>query len=125
MFVGKIDLITTNGEVIDHKTGNGASSDFFRDKNVFQASGYIYAFWRMFGKMPRYFIFNNLIKGNSKREPEIIEEKIEINLEHLCIFFEKCKYVLDKITAEETRDCVNINSCRFCPFKDICEYKKI
>jgi len=121
--VGKIDLITDKAEVIDHKTASGSSSSFFEDKNTFQASGYVYAYWKIFGKMPAGFIFNTIIKGNSKHEPRIEQNFVNIGLEHLCVFFNKCEDVLGKITREETRDYPNTSHCRFCPFKDICPKK--
>lgn len=124
VFVGKIDLITANAEVVDHKTGSGGYSSFFEDKNIFQASGYVYAYLRMFGKMPSDFFFNNIIKGNSKREPRIELQKVDINKEHLYVFFNKCEDALLKITNKETQGCVNTRHCRFCPFKDICSYSK-
>jgi CRISPR/Cas system-associated exonuclease Cas4 (RecB family) len=121
-FVGKIDLITANAEVVDHKTASGSPNGFFDDKNEFQASGYTYFYLTKFGKLPSAFIFNNIIKGNTRREPRIEPKVLELQLGDVCMFVEKCKYVLDAILRGETRDYPTNNHCRFCPYKDICSY---
>lgn len=124
VFTGKIDLITEDGVVIDHKTAGGSSNTFFEDKNTFQASGYVYAYWKMFGKMPISFIFNTIIKGNTERKPRFEQNPVDITLEHLCVFFNKCKDVLGKISRKETIGCPNTSHCKFCPFKSICSYNQ-
>lgn len=123
-FVGMIDLITTDGNIIDHKTSKSLPNGFFKDKNDFQGTGYAYAFLRMFGRLPNSFVINNIVSGNSRREPTIIPEISSFQIGDICMFFDQCKYVLDAILRGETRDYPSRNNCGWCQFKSICSYSK-
>jgi hypothetical protein len=125
-FVGKIDLITDKGELVDHKTAARASNRFFEDKNTLQANGYSYAYFMLEGKLPERFIFNQIIKGNSKRKPQIVPKILHPQLGDICMFFDTAKFVLDAIIRKETKNfgkCSKWN-CRFCSYKNICPYYK-
>ena len=124
MFVGKMDLITTTCEIVDHKTASGSDNGFWDAKNELQANGYSYAYLKMFDKLPKKFIFNNIIKGNTRREPRMEHKILKPQLGDVCMFFDQCKYVLDAILRGETKDYPNKSHCRFCQFKDICPYSK-
>ncbi len=121
-FVGKIDLITTHDDIVDHKTASGSDTGFFKEKNDFQANGYSYAFLQMFGRLPKRFIFNFLIKGNTRRGPRIEPKILRPQLGDICTFFDTCKYALDAILRGETRDYPSSIHYRVCPAKDICPY---
>ena len=124
VFKGKIDLITREGAVVDHKTASGSPNGFFEAKNTFQANGYAYAYYQMFERLPERFVFNFLIKGNTRREPRIEYKSLKPTLGDICLFFDTCKQSLDAIIRKETRDCPNKWHCRFCNFKGICSYSK-
>ena len=123
-FRGKIDLITTDSKVIDHKTG--MPNSIFMAKNVLQSNGYAYAYLMLFGKLPDEFLFNHMNKGNSKREPEFEINPMKPSLEDVCDFFETCRYVLDEISQNKTQHNPKASSwgCRFCQYKNICSYRK-
>jgi CRISPR/Cas system-associated exonuclease Cas4 (RecB family) len=123
-FVGKIDLITVDNKIVDHKTSNSSPNGFFENKNNLQANGYAYAYLMMFGKLPEEFVFNYLIKGNTKREPSIEYKILKPQLGDICVFIDQCKHILDVILKGKTRDCPNQNHCRWCQFKNICQYNK-
>ena len=121
---GKIDLITGEGVLIDHKTASGSDTGFFKAKNTIQANGYAYAYWQKFGKLPQYFMFNTIIKGNSRREPRFEQKIMRPTIGDLCYFFDVCKEIVGSLVRRETRDYYNRSSCRFCPYKSICQYVK-
>jgi len=121
-FRGKIDLVTKDYIIVDHKTSSGSSNSFWAKKNSFQAHGYAYACLQMFGKLPDTAVFNNIIKGNTRREPMFEPNPMRITMDGVCSFFDKCKIVLDSITKGETRAWTNKRHCRFCSFKAICPY---
>lgn len=123
-FTGKIDLITAKGDIIDHKTASGSDNGFFEEKNRLQANGYTYAYLMMFNQLPNQFIFNTIIKGNSRREPRMEHKVMKPQLGDVCMFFDTCKYVLDAILRGETKNHPSKSHCRFCWFKDICPYNK-
>ena len=75
LFSGKMDLVTNNAEIVDHKTAKSSPGNYFEAQNNRQANGYACAYWTMFGKLPAKFIFNNIIIGNTKREPSF-EQKV-------------------------------------------------
>jgi len=126
MFIGKIDLITAKGEVVDHKTSSAMPNGFWQHKNELQASGYCYAYLQMFGKLPKAFIVNTIVKGNTKREPVLVQKIIKRTIGDICFFFDTCKQVTGAIIRKETRDYPNSSKwgCRFCSFKSICSYNK-
>lgn len=123
-FIGIMDLVTVDSRIIDHKTSSGSPNGFFDRKNKFQATGYSYAFLNVFKRLPSRFIINNVIKGNTRREPRIEPRPIDISMEDINTFFEIVKYFLDKVEKQETRDYPNINHCKFCRMKGICPYYK-
>jgi hypothetical protein len=122
IFRGKIDLITANGWVVDHKTGSGGSNGFFKAKNTLQANGYAFAYYSIFGKLPEKFIFNMIDKGNTRREPSFEQEVYVQDLDDICSFFDECKQVISDIKTRKTQDCPNKSHCRFCQFKGICPF---
>ena len=123
-FEGKIDLVTDKGDIIDHKTASGSDNGFFERKNALQANGYAYGYWSSFGKLPHSFIFNTIIKGNTRNQPRVEPKSRQISLEDICGFFDTCKYVLGEISGKRTQNTPKISHCRFCPFKDVCEYNR-
>ena len=123
-FVGKIDLITTDCKVIDHKTSSSKPNGFFEYQNTLQANGYTYAYLRMFGMVPNMFIFNHIVKGNTKRDPMFVPKPRKVTLGDACMFFDECKAALDSVLRNETRDYPNRDNCRMCPYKNICTYAK-
>lgn len=123
-FVGKIDLITNDNKIIDHKTASGSPNGFFQAKNTLQANGYSYAYLMMFNRLPEEFIFNYIIKGNTRREPRVEYKILKPQLGDICAFFDIAKYVLNAISKDITRNYPKTSSCRFCQFKGICLYNK-
>jgi len=121
-FVGKMDLITEDGKVVDHKTASVSPGDFFEARNTLQANGYSYAYLKMFGKLPSGFVFNTIIKGNSRREPRFEPKLKKPTLGDVCQFFDVCKNVLDALMRDETRNYPNTYHCKWCRFHDICSY---
>lgn len=124
MFVGKMDLITADGKVVDHKTASNSPGDFFDARNTLQANGYSYAYLKMFEKLPSSFIINTIVKGNTRREPRFEPQIKRPTIGDICHFFDTCKTVLDALIRKETRDFTNPYHCRFCRYHDICPYAK-
>lgn len=124
IFTGKMDLITEDGAVVDHKTASRSPNGFFEAKNTLQANGYSYAYFKMFGVLPTSFIFNTIIKGNSRREPRLVHTIRKPTLGDLCYFVDTCKHVLGAIIRKETQDYPNRYHCRYCAFKDICPHER-
>ena len=122
VFTGKMDLITTSCLIVDHKTASSSPGSFFEAKNNLQASGYTYAYLQMFGMMPKGFLFNNIIKGNTRREPRFEPNRKDKTIEDCCDFFDVCKEILRKLKRKETKDYPNRHHCRFCRYKSICPY---
>jgi len=122
-FRGKMDLITNDSVIVDHKTSSSPPNNFFEAKNTLQANGYSYAYLMMFGKLPDKFIFNQIIKGNTRREPSFESKILKPLLGDVCMFVDQCKYVLGAMLRKETRDHPNKSHCRFCQYKNICQYK--
>ena len=120
--VGKIDLITVKGDLVDHKTGGNFNTHYYDEPNEIQANGYSYYYWTKFGKLPRSFIFNQMAKGNSRREPSFEQKILNPDLKDICKFIEICKDVLGKISRGETKDYPSEKHSRVCPCKDICPY---
>jgi CRISPR/Cas system-associated exonuclease Cas4 (RecB family) len=121
-FVGKIDLITTKGELVDHKTSSGYDSSYYDFPNWIQSTGYAYAYLQTFDKFPKSFIFNEIIKGNSRREPWFKKKVLKPDLKDICKFFDITEDVLGKISRGETKDYPSAKHSRVCPCKDICPY---
>jgi len=121
-FAGKIDLITVEGDLVDHKTMGGKDTGYFDEQNFIQATGYAYAYLMLFDKFPRSFIFNQIIKGNSRREPSFETKVLNPTIEDICKFVETCKDVVEKVSRGETKDYPSDKHSRVCPCKDICPY---
>ena len=122
--IGKIDLITTNAEVIDHKTCSGGFSTFWEVKNKFQSAGYIYCYWHKFKKLPTSFIFNNIIRGNTRHEPKVNPIPFEFNEDTLIWFFEEMQKAEQELENPNLSLTIKKSHCRFCQYKDICEFSK-
>ncbi len=122
--VGKIDLVTTDSKVIDHKTGSGGFGGFWYEKNKLQSAGYIYWYWHKFHKLPSSFIFNNITKGNSRREPTIEPTPFEFDESILSWFFEEMKRAEREIQEPNLSLKIRKSHCRFCQYKDVCEFSK-
>ena len=120
--VGKIDLITTGGDIIDHKTGSGSDTGYYDEQNWLQSTGYAYAYWMSFEKFPKSFIFNQIIKGNNRREPRFEQKVLTPDLKDFCKFIDICGDVLSKISRGETKDYPSAKHSRVCPCKDVCPY---
>jgi len=121
-FTGKIDLITVDAQMVDHKTGSGSDNGYFEEANWVQSTGYAYYYWRKFGKLPNSFIYNLIIKGNSKNPPRFEQKPLYPDIKDLCRFIEMCKDVSGKISRGETKDYPSEKHHRVCPCKDICPY---
>ena len=118
-FTGKVDLITVEGDVVDHKTGGNFGSHYFDEPNWVQSTGYAYFYWVKFGKLPRSVIFNQI----SRNKVTTFEKKtMNPDLKDLCKFIDICKDVLGKISRGETKDYPSEKHYRVCPCKDICPY---
>jgi len=121
-FVGKIDLITTKGDIVDHKTSSGYDTGYFDNSNWIQSTGYAYAYWKMFGKFANSVIFNIIIKGTTRSEPRFQKKVLNPTLDDICKFIEIADDVLGKITRGETKDYPSEKHKRVCPCPDICPY---
>ena len=119
VLVGKIDLITVAGDIVDHKTSSGFYTGYYDEANWIQSTGYAYAYWMKFGKFANNVVFNIIVKG---KEIKFEQKTFNPDLKDLCKFFEICKDVSDKITKGETRDFPSVKHSRVCPCKDICPY---
>jgi len=123
-FTGKMDLVTVDGKIVDHKTASGTNFGMFEKHNELQTNGYSFAYFYKFGKLPDMFVYNFLVRGNTRREPSFSTKETKVTIGDLCYFFDTCKQVLGAIVRGETRYDVNTNHCRFCRFKSICSYNR-
>lgn len=123
LLTGKMDLVTADEAIVDHKTTNNPNSTFFDKQNELQASGYSYAYFMKFGELPKKFIYNLIVKGNSRREPSFHTKILTVTLGDICFFFDTCKEVFDAIDRGETQNYPNTSHCRWCRFKNICPMK--
>jgi len=122
LFRGKIDLITVNGWIVDHKTASGRSNGFFEAKNVLQGNGYAFAYHSIFGELPKKFIINTIIRGNTRREPSFEQKPYVQDMDDICSFFDEARVVVDAIVKNKTRDYPNKYHCKRCQFKSICPH---
>jgi len=121
---GKIDLIDKRGFLVDHKTANGTPSGFFEDKNNLQATTYAYAYLYLYDRLPEKFIFNYIIKGNTRRKPSCQYQIKKPGINEICEFFDLCKTVYSSIQEDKMRSRPAPGfQCRFCYYKNICPYK--
>lgn len=123
-FTGKMDLVTVDGKIVDHKTASRTNFGLFERRNQLQASGYGFAYLYKFGKLPKCFMYNFLVRGNTRREPSFDTKIMKITIGDLCYFFDTCKMVYGAIIRQELRYDINRSHCRFCRFKNICKYSK-
>ncbi len=122
--IGKIDLVTIKAEVIDHKTGSGGSNGMWDKKNKLQAAGYIYAYWYKFNKLPSTFIFNNITKPTSRKEAEVNPTPFIFDRSILNWFFDEMETAEKELQNPNLSITINKSHCRFCQYKDICQYSK-
>ena len=122
--VGKIDLITTKGEVIDHKTGSGGYNSIWEAKNKLQSAGYIYAYWYKFQKLPTAFIFNNITKATTRNPAEVNPTPVDFNADILTWFFDEMEKAEKDLDNPNLAITIRKSHCRYCQYKDICTYSK-
>lgn len=122
---GKIDLIDKRGFLVDHKTAKSAPNDFFDGKNNLQATAYAYAYLYLYDRLPEKFVFNYIIKGNTRREPSCQYQIKRPGIDEICEFFDLCKMIYRSIQEDKMRSHPAQGfQCKFCNNKSICPYKK-
>lgn len=97
-FTFKIDLITKDGYIVDHKTSKSASLKQ-TDQNRIQGIAYQMAYRTIFNKKPKGFIQNLIIR--QKRNPRIIPQVFHYTQDDEIYVFDLLKYCLDKIEKRE------------------------
>jgi len=97
-WVAKIDLITTNDWVVDHKS---TTSELKKLDAAYknQAVAYWMVFKAIYGHAPEYFVLNQLIK--QKRRPRCRQDFYTFTLDDEAVFFDLAKRVLHKISTED------------------------
>lgn len=123
IFVGKMDLITSGEDIVDHKTSKSENMTFYEAKNELQMRGYSYAYFMLNHKLPKRFIFNYILR---KKPPRITIKKLYPTLYDICSFFEVFKKVSILISQRKTMDSPKPSkwNCRFCQYKNICPKSK-
>jgi CRISPR/Cas system-associated exonuclease Cas4 (RecB family) len=120
---GKVDLIDKRGFIVDHKSAKSSPNGFFDDKNKLQAAAYTYWYFYMFNKLPEIFVFNYVIRGNTRREPSCEYRVKKPGIDEIVKFFNTAKMVESAIKEEKLRDYSKPGfKCRFCYFKNICPF---
>lgn len=97
-FVYKMDLITTDGMIVDHKTTSAELKEQgwqYRNQGI----AYWMCYKQEFGENPRYFVENQAIK--QKRNPRFVQKFYSYGLEEEVWFFNLCKEALWKMKMEE------------------------
>lgn len=122
--VGKIDLVTINGEVVDHKTGSGGFGNAWVGKNMLQSAGYIYWYWHKFKRLPSSFIFNNITKATGRKEVEVNPTPFNFDEGTLVWFFDQMERAEKEIANEHLDITIRKSHCRYCQYKDICQFSK-
>lgn len=97
-WVAKIDLITKNNWVVDHKT---TSSEMKKLQSTYknQAIGYWMTVKALTGKRPEYFVLNQIIK--QKRKPRCRVDFYEFTEDEEAQFFDLVETVTHKILNED------------------------
>lgn len=117
-FVGVIDMITEDDEIIEHKT----SSKRYTRKQIDteeQVTGYILAFEKMFERKPANVFYNVLVKGKPEKNQLIDTNRTK---QQLGMFIEKAKVQIEKIKKEKFEPKEGFY-CRWCEHAKRCPTK--
>ncbi len=117
-FSFKLDLITNDGMIVDHKTtsGNGLKQDEF---NRNQGLAYFLAYRALYGKRPAGFIQNSLVK---QKTPKIVPLVLQYSIDEEVWFWNLAKKVLDMIAKQEYLTSRPLFKSFYpCPVKELCD----
>jgi hypothetical protein len=92
-FTFQIDLITKDGYIIDHKTSSSGKGDQ-SETNRIQGIAYTMAYRSIFGKQPKGFIQNLIVK---QKVPKFIPRVFKYTEENEAYVFDLIKYTLERI----------------------------
>lgn len=97
-WVAKIDLITKDDWVVDHKSTSSELKKLDASyKN--QAVAYWMVFKALYGRDPQYFVLNQLIK--QKRNPRCRQDFYTFSIDEQAAFFNLVKTVIHKISTND------------------------
>ena len=118
-FVFKIDLLTKDGYIVDHKTTSGAGKRQSETDRI-QGIAYTMAYRTMYGERPKGFIQNALVKRVKK--PEIIPTIFQYTPDDEAWFFQVAEKVIGMVRRKEYLIALPmIRTFYPCPYKNICE----
>lgn len=96
-FTFKIDLITNDGYIVDHKTAGSVPKEQ-NETNKYQGIAYQMAYRKLFGKAPRGFVQNTIVK--QKRNPRVVPEVFQYSVDDEIMLFELVKNVVHLIETD-------------------------
>jgi len=113
---GIIDVITTDDFIVDRKTSASMWTEEMIDKDL-QKIFYALAFKSIFGREPKGFIYNFLIKRVG--QPKFDNQSVEINTGQMVYCIDYVNHVVKRIKNEEFPKNITKN-CRYCPHRHVC-----
>lgn len=117
-FIFKIDLITEDGYIVDHKTTSGTGKTQYETDRI-QAIAYCMAYRGMFGVRPKAFIQNAITKH---KVPRIVPTIYEYTPDDEAYIFDLFVEVLGMIERREYLTAQPMVKTFFpCKFKHICD----
>ena len=116
-FSFQIDLITKDGYIVDHKTSSSADTNQ-NETNRLQGIAYQMAYRAIFGKKPKGFIQNLIVK---QKVPKFIPKILSYSDDDEVYAFDLIEHVLDRIERKGYLiDKPTIKTFYPCPVKTIC-----
>lgn len=118
-FTIKIDLITRDGYIVDHKTSSKVSKTQTAE-NRLQGIAYWMFYRKAFGKNPRGFVQNSIVK--QKRNPRILQTVFRYTQDDEVYLFETVKNVVGIIERGEYLTCEPLMKTFYkCPIGPLCD----
>jgi len=114
---GIMDLITTDGFIVDHKV----TTSIWREEDIdsdMQATVYWMAYEKLFGKEPKGFIYNFLVKRVKK--PLFDAQPTIRDMGQKMYLVEYAQAIIQKIRKGEFPKKIG-KHCRYCPYRFMCE----
>ena len=115
----KIDLITKDGFIVDHKSTSSANPKIDEMQKL-QAVAYTMAYQTLYGHKPEAFVFNFLIKR--KRNPRIVPIFFHCTDDDEVWFFDIAHHVIDLASTDCRLIPPMVKSHYPCPVRNLCSW---
>jgi len=113
---GKMDIVTKDGWICDHKTSSGSLTQTWAD-NEFQATAYSFAYKNLYKETEKGIIYNVLIKR--VKEPRLEAIVTRRDLSDKIYFFEVAKDFIGKVRMGIFPKNKG-RHCKYCQYSHIC-----